>query len=213
LRGVIFDMDGVLVLSEPFIAEAAIAMFAEKGHHVRAEDFRPFIGTGEDSLIGGVAKLRGISLDPARDKARTYEIYLALIRGRLKPLPGVGEFVRTCRAKGFALAVASGADRVKVDGNLREVGLPPDLFDAIVDGTQVTRKKPAPDIFVEACRRMSLLPSACLIIEDAVTGVAAAKAAGARCLALTTSFDATYLAGADWIAPDLAHTPTEALEW
>lgn len=206
-------MDGVLVLSESFIAEAAIAMFAEKGHHVRAEDFRPFIGTGEDRFIGGVAKLRGISLDPARDKARTYEIYLALIRGRLKPIPGVGEFVRTCRAKGLALAVASGADRVKVDGNLREVGLPPDLFDAIVDGTQVTRKKPAPDIFVEACRRISLLPSACLIIEDAVTGVAAAKAAGARCLALTTSFDATYLAGADWIAPDLAHTPTEALEW
>ena len=147
------------------------------------------------------------------DKARTYEIYLALIRGRLKPLAGVREFVRACRAKRLALAVASGADRVKVDGNLREIGLPPDVFDAIVDGTQVTRKKPAPDIFVEACRRMSLLPSACLVIEDAVTGVAAAKAAGARCLALTTSFDATQLTGADWIAPDLSQVPAEALDW
>lgn len=148
-------------------------MFAEKGHHVTADDFRPFIGTGEDRFIGGVAESRGISLDPVRDKARTYEIYLDLIRGRLQPLAGVHQFVRACRAKGLALAVASGADRVKVDANLREVGLPPDLFDTIVDGTQVNRKKPAPDIFLEACRRLLLLPSACLVIEDAVTGVEA----------------------------------------
>jgi beta-phosphoglucomutase-like phosphatase (HAD superfamily) len=123
LRGVIFDMDGVLVNSEAFIADAAILMFAEKGHLVRAEEFRPFIGTGEDRFIGGVADARGIPLDPARDKARTYEIYLDLIRGRLEPLPGVREFVHACRAKGLAIAVASGADAIKVDGNLREVGL------------------------------------------------------------------------------------------
>ena len=56
LAGVIFDMDGVLVESEPFIAEAAIRMFAEKGAAVRAEDFRPFIGMGEDRFLGGVAE-------------------------------------------------------------------------------------------------------------------------------------------------------------
>src|SRR5207244_3474098 len=65
MRGVIFDMDGVLVLSEPFIAEAAIRMFAEKGHTIGEDEFRPFIGTGEDRFIGGVAERRGIALDPA----------------------------------------------------------------------------------------------------------------------------------------------------
>jgi beta-phosphoglucomutase len=213
LRGVIFDMDGVLVNSEPFIAKAAIAMFAEKGHRVRPEEFRPFIGTGEDRFIGGVAEARGIGLDPARDKARMYEIYLQLIHGELQPLPGVREFVQTCRTRGLTIAVASGADAIKVDANLREVGLPPSLFAAIVDGTQVARKKPAPDIFLEACRRLSLPPSNCLVIEDAVAGVAAAMASGARCLALRTSFDSTQLRMADWIASDLSEVPAEALDW
>ena len=213
LRGVIFDMDGVLVNSEEFIAAAAIAMFAEKGHQVRREEFRPFIGTGEDRFIGGVAERRGILLDPARDKARTYEIYLQLIHGNLQPLPGAREFVDACRTRGLAIAVASGADAVKVEANLREVGLSPNLFAAIIDGTQIVRKKPAPDIFLEACRRLGLRPANCLVIEDAVAGVAAAKAAGTRCLALMTSFDAKQLAMADWIAADLSRVPPEALEW
>lgn len=209
MRGVIFDMDGVLVLSEPFIAEAAIRMFAEKGLTVREDEFRPFIGMGEDRFIGGVAERRAIKLDPARDKARTYEIYDEIVRGRLLPTPGAVDFIRSCRARGMKLAVASGADRVKVDANLRELALPRSAFDAVIDGDQVARKKPAPDIFLAACRALALPPAECLVVEDAVSGVQAAKAAGARCLALTTSFDAQTLvaAGADWTAPDLAHVP------
>ncbi|MHC5542772.1 HAD family hydrolase, partial [Singulisphaera rosea] len=104
LRGVIFDMDGVLVLSEPLIAEAAMRMFAEKGYTVRHEEFRPFIGMGEDRFIGGVAEARGIPLDPEKDKAHTYAIYLELIKGRLTPLPGVRDFIAECRGGGLALA-------------------------------------------------------------------------------------------------------------
>jgi beta-phosphoglucomutase len=213
LRGVIFDLDGVLAVSEPLLAEAAIALFAEKGRTMTAEDFRPFIGMGEDRYLGGPAEAKGIPLDPERDKARLYEIYDEVIRGRLQPLPGAREFVAECRRRGLAIAVASGADWTKVIANLREIGLPESVFDAVVDGTQVVHKKPAPDIFLEACRRLGLSPGECLVIEDAVSGVAAARAGGMRCLALTTSFDARELAGADWIAGDLAHVPKEALAW
>jgi beta-phosphoglucomutase len=215
IAGVIFDMDGVLVESEPFIAEAAVRMFAEKGVAVRPEDFRPFIGMGEDRFLGGVAESRGVVLDLPRDKVRTYEIYLELIPGRLEPLPGVAEFVARCRGRGLKLAVASSADRVKVEGNLRELGLPAGTFDAVVVGEDVVRKKPAPDIFEEAARRLGLDSSACLVIEDAVSGVAAAKTAGARCLGLTTSFAAHQLAaaGADWTAADLATAPETVLDW
>ena len=215
IAGVIFDMDGVLVESEPFIAEAAVRMFAEKGVHVQPEDFRPFIGMGEDRFLGGVAEARGVVLDMPHDKDRTYEIYLELIPGRLKPLPGVGEFIGRCRSLGLRLAVASSADRVKVTGNLRELGLPPGTFDAVVVGEDIVHKKPAPDIFMEAARRLGLAPAVCLVIEDAVSGVTAAKAAGARCLGLTTSFSPEHLrsAGADWTAPDLASASDEALAW
>src|SRR5881296_2195566 len=88
LRGVIFDLDGVLAISEPLLAEAAIALFAEKGHQMTANDFKPFIGMGEDRYLGGAAEGRGIELDVERDKARLYEIYEEVIRGRLQPLPG-----------------------------------------------------------------------------------------------------------------------------
>jgi HAD superfamily hydrolase (TIGR01509 family) len=213
LKGVIFDMDGVLVLSEPLLAQAAIRMFAEKGFDVRHEEFRPFIGMGEDRFIGGVAEARGIPLDPPRDKARTYVLYLELIKGRLKPLPGVLEFVAECRRRGLALAVASSADQIKVQGNLHEIGLPPETFDVLVNGSEVTRKKPAPDLFLEACRLLALVPSSCLVIEDAIAGVAAAKAAGSRCLAVTTSFPADRLTQADWIAANLNEAPPEALSW
>jgi HAD superfamily hydrolase (TIGR01509 family) len=213
LRGVIFDLDGVLAISEPLLAEAAIALFAEKGLATTAEDFRPFIGMGEDRYLGGAAEAKGIALDLARDKARLYEIYEEVIRGRLKPLPGAIELVHALRARGLAVAVASGADRVKVLANLREIGLPETLFGTVVDGNQVEAKKPAPDIFLEAARRLKLPPSACLVIEDAVSGVAAARAAGMRCLAVTSTFSAAELAGADWIAPDLAHVPDGALGW
>jgi HAD superfamily hydrolase (TIGR01509 family) len=215
LRGVIFDMDGVLVLSEPILAQAAIRMFAEQGVTVQHEEFRPFIGMGEDRYIGGVAEARGIPLDLPRAKARTYALYLELIRGRLKPLPGVLDFVASCRRQGLSLAVASSADAIKVAGNLREIGLPPESFDVVIDGCQVLRKKPAPDIFLAACRRLGLEPSRCLVIEDALSGVAAAKAAGARCLAVTTSFPRENLAaaGADWVVSNLGDVPPDVLSW
>ena len=213
LRGVIFDMDGVLVLSEPILALAATRMFAEKGYEVAHEEFHPFIGMGEDRYLGGVAEARGIPFDSEKDKTRTYGLYLDLIRGRLDPLPGVVAFVNECRRRGLKTAVASSADEVKVLGNLIEIGLPAETFDAVVNGSQVARKKPAPDIFLEACKRLGLDASACLVVEDAVAGVAAAKAAGCRCLAVTTSFEPAQLKQADWIATGLDAAPAEALSW
>lgn len=213
LRGVVFDLDGVLVQSERFILEAATRMFAEKGHAVSPEEFQPFVGMGEDRFIGGVAEARGIRLDPERDKARTYAIYLELIKGCLEPLPGAHTFLATCRRHGLALAVASGADAIKVQANLREAGFAASTFDAVITGSEVARKKPAPDIFLAASRRLGLDPARCLVVEDALVGIAAARAAGARCLALATSFSREQLAGADWVAADLSAVPAGALSW
>jgi beta-phosphoglucomutase len=209
-EGVIFDMDGVLCDSEPFICEAAIKMFAERHHlQVRPEDFLPFVGAGENRYLGGVAERYGVTLDLAPDKKYTYDTYLDLIRGRLKPLAGAEDFIARCRRRGLKLAVATSADRVKLEGNLREIGLPAGSFDVCVNGLEVEHKKPHPEIFLLAATRLRLKPELCLVVEDAPNGIRAGKAAGARCLALTTSFDADALraAGADWIAPDLAHVP------
>ncbi|MHC4982792.1 MAG: HAD-IA family hydrolase [Planctomycetota bacterium] len=212
--GVILDMDGVLCDSEPFICEAARRMFAERyGLEVRPEDFIPFVGAGENRYLGGVAEKYAITLDIRADKKRTYEIYLEIIRGRLRPLPGAREFIADCRCRGLKLAVATSADRVKLEGNLAEIGLPAETFDACIDGLKVARKKPHPDIFLLAAAQLDLPAERCLVVEDAPNGVAAAKAAGVRCLAISTSFAAAELiaAGADWAASDLASLPRDVL--
>ena len=212
LKGVIFDMDGVLIDSEEYIREAAIRMFAERGLTVRPEDFVPFIGAGENRFIGGPAEIYDFPLDLERDKARTYEIYGELVRG-LRPLRGGREFVRKCKDRGLRLAVASAADKVKVDINLGILDLPPGTFDVVVNGLDVERKKPDPEIFLLAAKKLGLVPEECLVIEDAVNGVRAAKAAGCRCLGITTSFTPDDLAGADWFAPNLEEAPGAVLEW
>ena len=208
--GVIFDMDGVLCDSEDFMAEAAVAMFAETyGMTVHPDEFRPFRGMGEDRYLGNVAKNHGVTLNLPVDKKCAYDIFLQRIPGRLHPLPGAIEFVANCRQRGLKLAVATSADRIKLNGMLPEIELPQQLFDAIVTGSDVTHKKPNPEIFLTAAKRIGLPAAECLVVEDAASGVQAAKAAGSRCLALTTSLDAATLRGmgADWVASDLAHVP------
>lgn len=213
-EGIIFDMDGVLCDSERFICEAAIRMFLENhGVQVHPDDFLPFVGTGENRYLGGVAEKHGIALDLERDKRHTYAVYLEIIRGRLEPLSGVREFIAECRRRGLRLAVATSADRIKMEGNLREIGLPAETFDVCVNGLDTERKKPHPDIFLLAASRLGLPGERCVVVEDAPNGIAAGKAAGCRCLGLTTSFPAEVLlrAGADWIAPDLSRVPEGVL--
>ena len=208
LRAVIFDMDGVLCDSEPFIFEAACRMFLERhARVVQPADFRPFVGMGEDRFLGGVAAKYGVKLQTAADKDRTYEIYLQLIPGRLQPLPGAHAFIAAARARGLKLALATSADRVKLQGNLAAIKLPEGLFDAAITGTEVLRKKPHPDIFLLAAEKIGVASADCLVVEDAPSGLEAGKAAGCRCLGITSTFAAEQLraAGADWIEPDLAH--------
>lgn len=213
LRGVIFDMDGVLVDSEEWICRAAIRMFQEHGVEAKPEDFIPFVGAGENRYLGGVAEKHGFPMDIDRDKARTYEIYAEMVRGRLEPLPGVHDFIGRCRGRGLKFALATSADEVKMLTNLREIGLPPETFDALVNGLDVEKKKPDPEIFLLAAERMGIDGPECLVVEDSPNGVAAAKAAGARCLGLTTSFSQVDLMEADWLAPTLAEAPSACLEW
>ena len=213
LEGVLFDMDGVLVDTEELIARASVEMFREKGLTVQISDFEPFIGTGEIRYLGGVAEKYHFPLDVMEAKKRVYEIYEEIARGHLKLLPGVRSFIEKCRDRGLHLAVATSADRVKMLINLREGGLPEAYFDALVTAEDVVHKKPAPDIYLKAAEKLGLPPARCLVVEDAPAGVEAGKKAGARVLALTTSFPAGRLKGADWIAPDLAHVPEEALQW
>jgi beta-phosphoglucomutase len=211
--GVIFDMDGVLLDSEPFIIKAASQMFAEKGLKVQPQDFHPFTGRGENRFIGGVAEKYNFPLDLPTAKTRTYDIYLEIIKGVLNPLNGAREFIAQCKKSGKKIAVASSADSRKVKGNLDEIKIPPETFDTVVTGSNVKHTKPDPEIFLLAAKQIGLNPKDCLVVEDAPSGIKAAKAAGCKCLAITSSFTPSQLPGADFYAPDLANVPKDAINW
>lgn len=213
IKGVIFDMDGVLADSEEFICEAAIAMFNEHDIHPLPEDFIPWVGTGENSYLGNVAKQYGFDLDIDRDKARTYEIHGEIIRGRLKALPGSVAFVKQSRAIGLKTAVATGADDKKMHDVLAEIKLPPQDFNAVVNGLDVQKGKPSPDIFLEAASRLGLAPEECLIVEDSSAGLKAALASGARVLGLCTTNPAEKMRDAHWVCDNLSSAPAEVLKW
>lgn len=202
---IIFDMDGVLTDSEPLINEAAVLMYREMGHRVQPEDFHPFVGTGEDRYIGGVAEKYGIRMDIPAAKKRTYEIYLDLVPEKLTAFPGAVDLVHECRRKGARTAVASSADKIKVEANLRKIGLPPETcWDLVVSGEMVERKKPAPDIFLHAARELGIPPGRCVVIEDAIHGIEAAKSAGMWCVGVAQTFPAGDLEAADIVFPALA---------
>ena len=200
VEGYIFDMDGVLCDSESFIAEAAIAMFKTRYHlEVKRSDFEPFIGMGEDRYLGGVAEKYNIDLELESDKAETYRLYESCVKGKLQAFPGVKAFLDRAKKAGIRLAVATSADEVKMRANLKEMEIGESFFDGLISGLEIVHKKPAPDIFLEAARRLQLLTSACVVFEDALNGVKAAKLSGAYCIGITSSFSSTALknAGAD----------------
>jgi HAD superfamily hydrolase (TIGR01509 family) len=199
LQAVIFDMDGVLTDSEPLINEAAVSMFRELGLRVFPDDFLPFVGTGEDRYIGGVAEKYQFPLDLPAAKRRTYELYLRLVPAKLSAFPGAIEKAMEFHAAGLQLAVASSADLIKIQANLDQIGLPVAWWQAVISAEDVIHKKPAPDIFLAAARRLGIEPARCTVIEDAVNGVQAARAAGMRCVAVAQTFSPSQLTAADCV--------------
>ena len=213
-KAVIFDMDGVLVSSEPILREAAITYLKDKGlSQIQDDDFKPFIGSGEEKYIGGVAEKYGLEIDATLAKKTVYEQYFKLIKGRLKPLPGVIDFIDKCKNMGKKIALASSADLIKVKANLSEIGIPLNRFDVTCTGDDAKNKKPDPEIFLLATKRLGFSPQECLVIEDAATGVKAAKSAGCRCLAVTTSLSREELKEADYIFDNLTEVDNEVLSW
>ena len=150
--GILFDMDGVLVDSEPVITEAAIRALREFGVFVREEDFKPFTGMGENRFVGGVAEKYGKPFVPEM-KTRAYEIYGQIVDQHLKVYAGTHGALQALA--GYKLALASSADLVKVRHNLRVANIPFSTFQAVVTAEDVERKKPDPAIFLKAAEKLA----------------------------------------------------------
>jgi HAD superfamily hydrolase (TIGR01509 family) len=177
---IIFDMDGVLVDSEPLGFLAMQRVMARHGVAYTEEDNREFLGrtTLEECRI---LKSRYRLPADERDLTRQYVgLLVGLIRDQPRPMPGVPAVLEELRGAGHRMALASSAAPEVIAENVRALDLAR-LFEAVVSGTEVARGKPAPDIFVETARRLQVPVAGCLVVEDSRNGLLAAKAAGMAC--------------------------------
>jgi len=136
IRGILFDMDGVLIDSEPVILQAAIAYLADIGVTARPEDFIPFIGTGDKRYLCGVGEKYGVSIDFEQAKHSLFDYYRRFANDR-GPMPGVHRFIANARKAGLKLALATSALRMKAAINLQAIGLGFEDFDTVVTGDLV----------------------------------------------------------------------------
>ena len=200
----IFDMDGVLVDSEKAFKHACQEALLQWGVHAEREEFVPYTGMGDVLYIGGVSEAHGVPYCLEMTDV-SYKLYAEYAKTELKVFSWSRAIIEKLSEAGYGVAVASSAGLFKVETNLACVGVDLSLFKAIVTGSDVEKKKPAPDIVLAAAEKCGADPADCLVFEDAISGVKAAKAAGMFAVAVTTSFSAEelYEAGADFVCDDL----------
>ena len=191
-KAILFDMDGVLIDSETLMAKTGVLALRQYGIEAKTEDFAEFVGQGEDRYVGGVAEKYGHVYTQAM-KHTLYDEYGKLVAREARIPEGEREVLTELRARGYQMAVCSSADREKVQYNLSAIGLGEDFFDYVVTGSEVTRQKPAPDIYLKAAERLGAAPESCLVVEDAPSGIRAAHAAGMKAAGIASSFSRAYL--------------------
>lgn len=181
LRAIIFDMDGVLVDSEPVHFEATRLLLQEHGITYTPDEEENFYGCTDREVFRQLRERYGLATHE-HDLAEDWiERVVKLLPQRIVPMSGVPDVLEQLRASGFRLALASSSSPAIVRTTIEGLGLE-GIFEATVSGREVEYGKPAPDIFLEAARRLGEDPAACLVIEDSFNGLRAAHAARIPCV-------------------------------
>jgi HAD superfamily hydrolase (TIGR01509 family) len=202
IRAVIFDMDGVIVDSEPYSMQALIEVLREHGIDPTAEDLQRSYGRTIREDFARYFHEYGVTADLDAAIARKHARYCQLAAEQLQPFPGVMALVARLRRHGYRLGLASSGSQPKVAFGMQALSIN-GIFEAIITGDDVMQSKPHPEIYLLAARRLGAEPAACVAIEDAPAWVQAAKAAGMRCIAVTNSVARAQLLGADLIVDSL----------
>jgi HAD superfamily hydrolase (TIGR01509 family) len=181
-EAVVFDLDGVLIASEEVWDAVREAYVRERGGRYDAEVQRAMMGMSSTEWSRYLHDQAGVPDEPAEISSEVVRRMLAAYRGELPLHAGAVEAVRRT-AQGFLLALASSSNRELIDEVLRLAGIA-DCFGVTVSSEEVAHGKPAPDVYLEAARRLGVEPPRCAAVEDSHAGIRSAKAAGMRVVAI-----------------------------
>lgn len=195
-------MDGVLVDTGPTHYRSWLLTLADYDLAMDETFFRATFGMTNANLLPLLLGERSTPQLVQTISDRKEALFRELMAGEAHPLPGVQQWLESLQAAGVRQAVASSAPRPNLDLMLDSLGVRP-WFEAVVSGDGMPGK-PAPDVFLAAARAIDVPPASCVVIEDAINGVAGAKNAGMKCIAVTTTNSASALAQADVVVDSLA---------
>lgn len=183
VQALIFDMDGLLVDSEGLASDAMDRLLDEYQLDRKPEIHDKLLGRRLVEALAIVRDGYGMEVDVEILIARYSDLRIEALRGSVKAMPGAQEIIARARLAGLPIALATSGMRIHADISLGETGLA-DLFDSETTGDEVTRGKPAPDLFLLAAERLGIEPAHAVVLEDSPLGVEAAKAAGMRAIAV-----------------------------
>ena len=217
LYGLIFDVDGVIADTEAVNARVSIRVFADifgiEG--IVRDDFEAGLGRGAQEYVKAAARVHGVELTDEQVEEATQlrqEYFLKVLSEEpLPPLPGVLDLMEKAMQRGdFRVAIATSGTLEKSSAVLNAAKVPFQQM-VYINGNDVKNKKPDPELFLRAAAELGIAPADCVVIEDAPNGIQAAKAAGARCIAVTNSADAAKLQQADLICNSLEQIDLETI--
>lgn len=207
-RAVLWDLDGVIVDTAPLHLWSWQEAFGEIGVPFTESDFKRSFGQRTIEIIRQVL---GPDVEPRQLEALTERkeaLFRVAAASGVKMLPGAKYLLTALYVSGWAQAIASSAPPENVDLLVDALSIR-DFLGMVVTAKDVSVGKPAPDVFLVAAARLGVDPAHCIVVEDAVAGVQAAKAAGMRCVAVTNTHSADHLGQADLVVDSLGQLGVE----
>ena len=200
-KAIIFDMDGVILNSEPIYYEVQMKFFRELGINISADEYSTFVGLSQKEMWKRILQNQIEKLDLTRKTKPLSREQLAIKytieelikknnetnydhfskQENLKPTPGLIDFIRFIKKQNIQIAVASSTTKKLVDLILEKLQIR-HFFEVIVSGNEIKNGKPEPDIFLKTAQLLKVKPEECIVIEDSFNGVKAAKSAGMKCI-------------------------------
>lgn len=184
VKAIIFDMDGVLVDSEPFHIEIEKRMFRKMGLDVSDEEHAGYMGTATDVMWRSIIEKRNLALDVDEMTWLTVQEGIPFFKSleKIEPMPGLEKLLKRLLEAKIPMAVASSSDAETVQVITEKSGLRK-YFRYAISSSEVGKSKPEPDVFLHAAKLLGEKPANCLVIEDSKNGIKAAKTAGMFCVA------------------------------
>jgi len=208
-RAILWDMDGVLVNTGEYHYDAWKKTFDELGIPFSEEQFRMTFGMNNARILEIIFGTKLPSEQEGQISERKESLFREAVKGNAKLLPGVEGALKNFSAWNFKQAIASSAPPKNIEVLVKELQIG-NYFDAIVSGDDIPGK-PDPAVFLRAAQQLGIGPEYCTVIEDAVAGVEAAKQAGMKCIAVTTTNSAKAMSKADLILDSLVELKKDLL--